>query len=297
MQEKDTFSRYHPAVNFVYFGFVLIFSMLFMHPLTLLLSLGCGLCYAVSLKGREMAKSAVFLVPAAILTAVINPLFTHRGVTVLLYLPTGNPLTGESIVYGIAASFMLSSVIIWFICFSQVITADKITFLFGRILPAVSLVIVMVLSFIPRFKEKFKTVRETQRFFGPDAAEGRLKDKIKNGGAVLSIMTGWALESAVETADSMKSRGYGERRRSFYNVYSFSRRDGWMLSFIILCGIYVFYGYFSGIISWQYYPAIKIGGLSPDGAGVYAAFAALCLGPVIVNLAEGRKWQKSRSKI
>ena len=33
--QSDTFSRCHPAVNFLYFTLVLVFSMFFMHPVSL----------------------------------------------------------------------------------------------------------------------------------------------------------------------------------------------------------------------------------------------------------------------
>lgn len=35
-------------------------------------------------------------------TAAVNPAFSHEGRTILRYLPSGNPLTLESILYGIA---------------------------------------------------------------------------------------------------------------------------------------------------------------------------------------------------
>jgi energy-coupling factor transport system permease protein len=40
-------------------------------------------------------------------TAWLNPLFNHAGVTLLFYLPGGNPVTLESMVYGLAAATML----------------------------------------------------------------------------------------------------------------------------------------------------------------------------------------------
>lgn len=39
MPGKDTFSEYHPLVNFVFFGIVFGFSMLSMHPVCLLILL------------------------------------------------------------------------------------------------------------------------------------------------------------------------------------------------------------------------------------------------------------------
>ena len=41
---------------------------------------------------------------SALLAAVVNPAFVHQGVTILTYLPSGNPLTLESILYGLAAA-------------------------------------------------------------------------------------------------------------------------------------------------------------------------------------------------
>ena len=40
MLNRDTFSGYHPLVNFLYFAMVLVFAMCFMHPVCLLISLG-----------------------------------------------------------------------------------------------------------------------------------------------------------------------------------------------------------------------------------------------------------------
>ena len=40
-------------------------------------------------------------------------------------------------------------------------------------------------------------------------ASGSLLQRLKNAITILSIMVTWALENAIETADSMKSRGYG----------------------------------------------------------------------------------------
>ena len=50
-RHRDTFSSYHPIVNFLYFALVLAFSMLFMHPVSLCISLIASLAYAISLNG------------------------------------------------------------------------------------------------------------------------------------------------------------------------------------------------------------------------------------------------------
>ena len=95
---RDTFSDCHPAVNFAYFALVLAFSMTLMHPVCLLISLTGACCCLARLHGlRELGHSARWLVPMALLAALVNPAFVHQGVTILTYLPSGNPLTLESI--------------------------------------------------------------------------------------------------------------------------------------------------------------------------------------------------------
>ena len=45
MRNRDTFSGYHPTINFLYFALVLLFSMCLMHPVYLLISLIGALAY------------------------------------------------------------------------------------------------------------------------------------------------------------------------------------------------------------------------------------------------------------
>ena len=71
------------------------------------------------------------MLPLLVITALINPAFSHQGVTILTYLPSGNPLTLESILYGIYAAFLLITVIAWFSCFNAVMTSDKFMYLSG----------------------------------------------------------------------------------------------------------------------------------------------------------------------
>ena len=108
MKHRDTFSGYHPIINFLYFVLVLGFTMFFMHPGSLLISLAAALSYAITLNGRRMLRfSLAALLPMMLMAALINPLFNHEGVTILSYLPTGNPLTLESLIYGVAAALMI----------------------------------------------------------------------------------------------------------------------------------------------------------------------------------------------
>ena len=92
--------------------------MLFLHPIFLAITIAGSFTYSVSLNGMKgLRQIAIYLVPMMILATLINPLFNHRGVTILGYL-NNNPITLESIYYGIAVGIMFGSVILWFSSYS-----------------------------------------------------------------------------------------------------------------------------------------------------------------------------------
>jgi len=293
MINKDTFSGYHPVINFAYFALVLLFTMFFMHPVSLLVSLCSAVAYNLYLSGRNALRFSLrFILPMTVMAALVNPAFNHEGVTILTYLPSGNPLTLESIFYGVASAVMLASVITWFSCYNAVMTSDKFVYLFGRIIPSLSLVLSMTLRFVPKFKAQLNVVSEAQRCVGRDISDGSVLRRLKNAVTILSIMVTWSLENAIETADSMRSRGYGLHGRTAFSIYRFDDRDKAALCWIGFCGAYITAGWLSGFVSWRYYPTIK-GALS--GAfpiSFQLVYLLLCLTPLFLNLTEGRKWKR-----
>lgn len=142
----------------------------------------------------------------ALLAAALNPAFVHQGVTILAYLPSGNPLTLESLLYGLAAGAMLGTVALWFVCVTDVITSDKVVYLFGRVIPALSLLLSMILRFVPRFVRRLRAVAQAQRHLGRDTQTGAPVRRVRSALRVFSIVVTWSLESGLITADSMRCR-------------------------------------------------------------------------------------------
>ena len=102
------------------------------------ISFRASVMYSIILNGIETLKFIAMLLPLMLISALINPAFNHEGVTVIAYLPSGNPLTLESVLYGIVAASMVATVICWFSCFNKIMTSDKFIYLFGRIIPSLS---------------------------------------------------------------------------------------------------------------------------------------------------------------
>lgn len=297
MKNRDCFSGYHPAVNFLYFGLVLAFTMFLMHPVSLIISLAGALCYAVCLYGKRAVRaSLLYLLPMALAAAVINPAFNHAGVTILTYLPSGNPLTLESIAYGAAAALMLAAVVTWFSCYTAVMTSDKFVYLFGRIIPALSLVLSMTLRFVPKFRAQVRVVSEAQRCIGRDVSNGSVLQRLRHGITILSILLTWSMENAIETADSMRGRGYGLPGRTAFSIYRFDQRDRNALLWLIFCGVFLACGALAGGFYWRYQPTMKGAALTPLTAAFQLCYLALCLTPLALDRWEDRKWKMTQGK-
>jgi energy-coupling factor transport system permease protein len=292
MRSRDTFSGYHPIVSFIYFTFVIGFSMVHTHPAALGLSLVCAFSYSVYLGGEKtVRRGLLYMLPMLLFAALINPAFNHRGGTILTYLPSGNPLTLESILYGAAAAAMLAAVIAWFGCFNQVISSDKFIYLFGRVIPGLSLILSMSLRFVPRFRAQIRVISDAQKCIGRDVSDGSVLQKVKHGVRILSIMITWSLENAIEIADSMKSRGYGLPGRAAFSIYRFDRRDKHALIFILSCGACSLAGTAADRLYCRYFPTFRAD-WDIYTAGILLVYFALGAAPLILNLREDWLWKK-----
>lgn len=290
------FASLHPTVLFLFFIFAAGFSMFLMHPVFLVISFICAFGYCVYLKGKKGIKSLGLFLPVVIFAAVINAAFNHEGITILVYI-NDNPITLESLIYSLAAALMLLGVLLWFSCLNEVMTSDKLMCVFGKISPSIALLFSMTLRFVPRFSAQLKKINYAQKCIGRSYDDGGFFTKLRNGVKILSILITWALENAVETADSMKSRGWGLKGRTSFSGFRFDKRDGLSLSAILILAAVIFAGLLRGEGNINYYPAIVLSDFSVFGLIVYIAYFLLMAFPLIFSLTEDFKWYRLKSKI
>lgn len=285
---RDAFSGCHPAVNFLFFLGAIGFGATIQHPAYCAVGCFCAAVYYLLLNGRKGLKMLAGLAGLFLIMSAVNPLLNKSGKTVL-FTWLGRPYTLEALYYGMALGAILVVMLLWFGCYSQVLTSDKFTALFGRLIPALSLVLVMVLRMIPAFTRKAKQIILARRAIGKGGAD-KLTEKAKDGAAILSALTDWALEGSIITADSMRSRGYGTGTRTNFQIYRMTRRD--YVLFALILGLEIAVLTLGGTDA-SFTPRLKI---QPVGwaLAVYGLFLLL---PTLLHIKEVISWRVSISRI
>ena len=287
---QDAFSACHPAVNFLFFLGAIGFGATFQHPAYCAAGCICAGCYYLLLNGRRGFKMLGGMVGVFLLLSLVNPLVNHSGKTVL-FTYFGKKYTLEALYYGMALGAIMVVMLLWFGCYSAVLTSDKFTALFGNVIPALSLLLVMVLQMIPALTRKAQQILLARRAIGKGISQtGKLTDKAKDGATVLSALTDWALEGSLVTADSMRSRGYGTGKHTHFQLYRMTRRDWVLLALILGLEAAVI---MAGGTGASFTPRLKI---SPLSWG-FPLYCCLLLIPTILHLKETIVWRCSRWKI
>ena len=290
------FDRLHPAVSFVCFFLIILISMLTQNPVVI------GICYltGVALCGilcgiKELLSSLSFTLPLMLIIAVTNPLFVHRGNTILFFL-NDNPVTLESILYGLNASFMIMAVFYYFKCYNAVITSDKFIYLFSRISPKLTIVLTVSLCLVPKFKRKFKEISDAQKALGVFSGNS-ITEKVRSKLRIMSILISEALEDSVETADSMNARGWGLKGRSSYSDYRISNTDIIFSFLTIPTGIACLVLIFSNTFSFSFYPEISNPFDNNISLIIYALVCEITGVCIISEVKENILWHFYKSKI
>ena len=317
----DEFSRSPPVVNLIFYLLVLGTTMFQMSVGLVFISLFSAVVYYFMLKKTEGLKYCTVVVGIIIVSAIINPLFSHKGGTLLFYLFTGNPVTLESIIYGLISAIIIGAMLLWFSTFNQVMGVERILGAIGKVLTNVSLLITMIMRFIPQYTRHQRKVsmvnKVNKRNYGEkinllnrektekeNVIEARKKqknkngidkiiDSIKEGSRTFSITTTWALENSIYTADSMKARGFGTGRRTNYSNYKFQKRDYLLMGWLVILWLVVVFSLEREKVYTYYYPFIQV----KNNVVVYLIYGLLCLTPVLINVKEEIRWLILKSRI
>ena len=290
---KDAFSARHPAVIFLFFVGVFGAAALIRHPAYLAAGLFAGTAYSLCLQGGRALKKLLGLLPLTLFVTAINPLFNTDGETVLFHV-LERPYTAEALAYGGAIAVAFAQMILWFGCYSAVLTADRFTALFGTLMPNVSLLLVMVFRMVPNLLRRAAQLKGARRSVGKGAAENAAaSEKLTDGLTVLGALTSLALEESVVTGDSMRARGYGTAKRSSFMLWQWKPADSAVLCGLSLLSAAVIAAAIGGQTAAVFTPVPDIAPLS-WGLVPYAVYLLI---PVAFYVKEAVQWHILKSRI
>lgn len=290
------FRAMHPSVALLYYAGLLLFAALLFHPLFLVTEIA-GILGLLLLQGegRKLLRSLPFYLLMAGSVAVLNPLFSHRGAHILFYF-MDQPVTLEAVLYGGMMMIVLLTIFILFISYNYTVTADKFMYLFAAAAPKAALLTLMSIRFVPLFQRRLRQITLIQKIRGIDVSKGSLRQRLRDGMTLLKVLLTWSLEEALQTADSMKARGYGIRKRTVYGIYRMDRQDKICLALLILSLLVPLGCWLQGYGKLEIYPHMKP---MVWGWGESVMYFSFCLFVGIPLCLEGKEkwlWRSSRRK-
>lgn len=292
-----SFDRLNPITLTVYFLSVAGISAFCVHPVILALSFfgaisSCVICAKRTKPGLHITFLIVFLV-----SALINPIVSHRGATVLFFV-NDTPITLESAVYGITAATSVVSLLYWFFTYNSFMSSDKMLYLFSKLSAKLSLVLSMSMRYVSLLSEQAKKIRFAQKATGL-YGDGNIVDRARGEMRVFSTLVGWAIENGIISAESMTARGYGSGKRRPMKKYGFCKDDililALTLSLIALFICCIILGAILNEIS--FFPTLSFRMQGAISIAAYFTYGALVLLPTVVEIKERIKWKYLRSKI
>lgn len=256
MNLKDNI--YHPMVDFIYFFSIILITSLCLNPLIIGISFLWSCIYIIKIKGiKKFFKLIGFLSIMMIFMVVINVLFNHKGLTVIMFLRNNNPITLEVIINSFFMSLIFSAVIFWYMYFNELFFSEKIIYITSKLSPKLSLVMSMAFNFIPKYKEKYIEVRDYRKALGINYA-GNFFYKIKEFSIIIFSVLSWSMENSIKISDSMRIKGYTGKNRSSFYIYRYNKRDYILLFLmIILIAVITLLIYKNPYLYW-YYPRFYI---------------------------------------
>jgi energy-coupling factor transport system permease protein len=286
------FMRLKPAAAGIYFAAVIGTVMFVTSPTLRIISLVGGILGGILLRiFRKPLSDFRFYLTVFALVTLSNPLFVHRGSTVLFYL-NERAVTLESLLYGANNSLSLISALIWFRIFSEVMTSAKIGSLFGGRCSVLSLLLTLVLRYVPDFKVRYAEIKSAQKTAGFMTGD-TFFERVRSHLNVFLSLTESSLELAVRTAMSMNARGGLSQNRTDINGGGFTLADISVTGFSAAEAAVLIAMCVSGKIYCDFYPTF----VAENSLAVCVIYAFLCVLPAICEIKERVKWRLSAVKI
>lgn len=241
-------------------------------------AVGCGLCAALALPallfdsplvlagaalaalaagiaagaGRQLGRALLLALPFTLVIALLNPLITHEGLTVIARLGTLPALgridvTLEALVYGAVLGLRALALILCCALYAAVVDPDEVLRLFRRVSFRSALTATLATRMVPVLQRDGRRMAEAQRC-RPGPPPSRL--------ALVRAVAAGALDRAVDVAAALEVRGYGTAHRPPRVRTRWSRHDrGFALAAAAIVAVTVA-ARLRGVAAFETYPSL-----------------------------------------
>lgn len=282
-------TRIHPAIFIVYFLILIIFAFLFNNPYYVT-TYGILILTLIALQGSisEIKSTTKVFLPVILFITLLNTIFTHVGDT-HIYIFGSYYVTLEALVYGVIMAVTFFLVTLTFIAYNTYVSYQDMLYVFSKKYPNLSMIIIMSLRFVPLIQKRSNELLELSKLKNRNEDlkfTEKTSELIQNLGLVVS----WSLEEAMQSASSMKSRGYNITKRTSYLRYDFNKIDVLLTVLILVTATISVYGLYNGVGSIMIYPKFTFTFSQTPFNIYYFAYVVLLLPFIIIEIWERILW-------
>jgi energy-coupling factor transport system permease protein len=285
------FERYHPLVSFLYYVGAITLFLLLLHPIFLLA--GSTVIFLMNFlhdRLEGLRRWFLLIITSVFFMVILNPLFNERG-RHLLFVVGNHRFTLEAFVYGGMTAASLVGVIAIFVSYNVVMTPNKLLYLFAKFLPQLAVLLMLTLRFIPLMRRRMEEISLIQKSKGYSTSQGEWKSKVKTAMLYVQTLVTYSLEEAIQTADSMKARGYGTGIRSSYEYFKVNIHDIISILYLIILAGLVLIGRIWGYGFLTIYPIMESWHLSFTDVQIFICYLLFISFPILVEAGGLFRWR------
>lgn len=264
----------HPYIVILYFTSLLCWIVLYQHPISSFVFFVSLLLVSLCLKklNKQTLIHGSILI---ILITISNPIFVREGIDIL-YQNDYITITKQALVYGVFVSFIIVCVLLLYQIMQVYLTSEHILYIFNKHFAVLGLLLMIVFRMLPKCKRKIKEIQDVQNTLhhkgkGLWYMLRSLKDQF------LVLFT-WIFESSLILYESMKARGY-QNKRTHFHVFYWQMTDTFYVGVILLLNIGVYMGYLR-YQNFYYYPKMATITLQGIDILIYLLLFVYCLLPL-----------------
>ena len=223
--------------------------------------------------GRQLLRVLLLALPFALLIALLNPLVTHSGITVIArlgQLPVLGRLdvTLEALVWGGVLGLRALALILCCALYAAVVDPDEVLRLFRRASFRSALTATLATRMVPVLQRDGRRMADAQRC-RPGAPPSRV--------ALVRAVASGALDRAVDVAAALEVRGYATARRPSRVRTPWSRHDQAFAAVTLALVALAIGARAAGVAEFGAYPRLE----GSWGAATWALAAAIMLLPLV----------------